>query len=318
MTNKQHTILVSGSIAFDRIMDFPGLFKDHILPSKIHNLNVSFLVEKFSENYGGTAGNISYNLALLGSRPAVIGAVGNDFSRYKKWLVENTVITRFVRVVRNQVTATAHMITDQDDNQISGYFPGAGTYETPTPPQSVLAKVSFGCVSPGGLKDMKKYPKIFQNKKIPYAYDPGQQLTTLTKADLLTGSRGAEIFISNDYELALFLKRTELSEEQLLTRVKILVTTFGPKGSVIKTVNKRIKISPAKPKNTSDPTGAGDAYRAGFIHGYVNNYSLEKCGRLGSIVSVYTVETYGTQTHSFTKRELQQRYKRNYKGNISL
>ncbi|MFC1687947.1 carbohydrate kinase family protein [Patescibacteria group bacterium] len=318
MAKRKNIILISGSLAFDRIMDFPGRFRDHIIPYKIRNLNVSFLVEKYYENFGGTAGNIAYNLALLGSRPVILSSVGKDFLKYRFWLTKHKVVTKYVNIVENEATSAAHMITDQDDNQISGYFPGAGTYETPIPPQSVLANASFGCVSPGGVKDMKKYPKIFKNKKITYAYDPGQQLTTLTKNELLMGSRGSEIFISNDYELTLFLKRTGITERHLLNNVKVVVTTLGPKGSIIKTGNEKIKISPAKPKNTSDPTGAGDAYRAGFIYGYVNGYSLEQCGKLGAVVSVYTVEKYGTQTHSFSKKELQLRYKSNFKRSISL
>ncbi len=311
-------ILLSGSLAIDRIMDFPGFFKDCILPDKIHALNVSFLVKTFSENFGGTAGNIAYNLALLRAKPVVLGSVGKDFLAYRLWLERHKVVTRYVNVIGNQPTASAYMITDQNDNQISSFFPGAGGHSTQTPPRAVLKAASFGCVSPTGIGDMRNFPKVFKRHNIRYAYDPGQQLTSLNKADLVLGSRGAEILFSNDYEFNLFLKKSGLVEKELLRQVKIVVTTLGPKGSVIQTANKRVRIPPAKPHNTSDPTGAGDAFRAGFVHGYVKGLTLEECGRLGSVVSVYTVEKYGTQTHKFTPRELESRYRKNYRQRIRV
>ncbi|MFH1235384.1 MAG: carbohydrate kinase family protein [Parcubacteria group bacterium] len=312
------TILVSGSLAFDRIMDFPGRFSDHILPRKIHQLSVSFLVEKYSENFGGTAGNISYNLALLGNRPIVLGSAGKDFSPYRQWLTRRSVETRYVNLVKNTTTAVAHMITDKDNNQISGFHVGAGKTFAGVPPRSLLMKVAFACVSPAGHEDLARFPKIYKRAKIPYAFDPGQQITTLPKKDLVNGVTGAEIFFSNDYELALFLRKTGMTEPGLLKRTKVVITTIGPKGSIVKTGSKRIRIPPAKPKNTSDPTGAGDAYRAGFISGYVHGLPLDQCGRLGAVVSVYTVETYGTQTHRFTRNEVVSRYFENFRQKISL
>ncbi|HCJ52495.1 MAG: hypothetical protein A2898_02730 [Candidatus Kerfeldbacteria bacterium RIFCSPLOWO2_01_FULL_48_11] len=309
-------ILVSGSLAFDRIMDFPERFSDHILPRKIHQLSVSFLVEKYSENFGGTAGNISYNLALLGNQPVVLGSVGKDFTPYRQWLIRHSVETRYVNLVRNTTTAVAHMITDKDNNQISGFHVGAGKTFAGVPPRSLLMKAAFACVSPAGHEDLARFPKIYKRAKVSYAFDPGQQTTTLPKSDLINGVTGAEIFFSNDYELALFLSKTGMTERQILKRAKVVVTTLGPKGSMVQTASKRIRIPPAKPQNTSDPTGAGDAYRAGFISGYVRGLPLERCGRLGAVVSVYTVEKYGTQTHRFTEKDVMARYFKNFHHKI--
>jgi len=309
-------ILVSGSLAYDRIMDFDGRFKDHILPDKIHVLNVSFYVEKFRQSYGGTSGNIAYNLALLGERPIVLTAYGNDFRDYKKWFKKNKVNCGYAKKLNNVLTSSAYIITDQSDNQITGYFAGAMKYSNGLIPRKILGPKSIAIIAPGNIADMKKYPVTYQKSKTPYIYDPGQQIPVLSKRDLITGITGAKAFISNDYELTLVLKKTGLTKKRLLGRVEMVVTTKGEKGSVIITERKKYNIPPAKPKNASDPTGAGDAYRAGFIKGLVEDYPLSKIGRLASVVSLYTVELYGTQTHEFTWSELQKRYYQNYRERL--
>jgi adenosine kinase len=309
-------ILVSGSLAYDRIMDFDGRFKDHILPHKIHVLNVSFYVEKFRQSFGGTAGNIAYNLALLGEKPIIISTYGSDFSEYKKWCKRHRMDISQAKKIKNVLTASAYIITDQSDNQITGFFAGAMLKSNGPVPKKLLGKSSLAVIPPGNLTDMKKYPTQYKKTKTSYIYDPGQQITVLSKKDLLSGLTGAKVFISNDYELALVLKKTGLALNRLLKRVELVVTTKGEKGSVIWTRNKKCRIPPAKPKNTSDPTGAGDAYRAGFIKGLVAGYPLPKAGRLGAVVSVYTVEKYGTQTHRFTWKELQRRYYQNFKERL--
>lgn len=312
MAKNNVTTAVSGSIAYDRIMDFPGVFEDHIIPGKIHNLNVSFLVNRYSENFGGTAGNISYNLALLGQHPVILGSAGKDFSPYRLWLFRHGVNTRYVHIVRNRTTAVAHMITDRNDNQISGFHVGAGAVFGGVPPLSVVRKITFACVSPAGHRDLSEYPRVWRRNRVPYAFDPGQQISTLPPRDLINGAKYAKIFFSNDYELALFLKRTKLSAKRFFEFVPVVVTTRGPKGSSITTNRKKIHIPPAKARSALDPTGAGDAYRAGFLFGFVRGLPLDQCGRLGAVVSVYTVETYGTQTHVFTLREVVSRYQRNF------
>ncbi len=309
-------ILLSGSIAYDRIMNFDGRFKDHILPDKIHVLNVSFYVEKFRIGYGGTCATIAYNLALLGERPIVLAATGHDFAKYRKWLTGHSIRTTHIKQLKQVATSSCYIITDKSDNQITGFFAGAMQYSNGPVPKKFFGRRSIACVSPGNIDDMKKYPLQYKKTKTPYIYDPGQQIPILSKKDLLQGITGAEVFISNDYELALILKKVGLTLPALLKKAAIVVTTKGEKGSIIRQGKRIYRIPPAKPKNTSDPTGAGDAYRAGLIKGLINKYPLPKVGRLAGLVSVYTVEKYGTQTHTFTWTSLRKRYYRNFRKKL--
>ncbi|MBU0598270.1 carbohydrate kinase family protein [Patescibacteria group bacterium] len=309
-------ILVSGSLAYDRIMNFDGCFKEHILPDKIHVLNVSFNVEKFRQSYGGTAGNIAYSLTLLGENPIVLSAYGNDFDGYKAWCMKNNINIKFCRSVANVATGSVYIITDKDDNQIAGFFVGAMKNTSLTPPAKFFGKSTIGIVSPGNVVDMRKYPQLYKKTKTPYIFDPGQQLPALSQRDLISGIQGSMALITNDYELVYILNKMRLSMKDLLSMSDMVVNTKGDKGSAIITKDKKFIIPPAKPKNTSDPTGAGDAYRAGFIKGLINGYPLPKVGRLAAVVSVYTVEEYGTQTHKFTWAELQKRYYQNFREKL--
>ncbi|MFA6322090.1 MAG: carbohydrate kinase family protein [Candidatus Buchananbacteria bacterium] len=305
-------VLVTGSIAYDRIMDFPGKFSDHILPEKIHQINLSFLVNDLKESFGGTGGNIAYNLSLLGLKPSLLANVGaKDFILYEQWLKKNKIDISGVNILPGQHTASAYIITDQADNQIAGFYPGAMTQKLKA--NLLGRRADIAIVSPQSPADMVKFPKLFKQKKIPYIFDPGQQMTSLTPEQLKQAITGSKVLVGNDYEISVIAKRIGWSLEKILKQTEILVITKGEKGSEIRTGNKTVKISPAKPKNTSDPTGAGDAYRAGLIYGLLNNWSLEKTGRLAGLVSVYTVELYGTQTHKFTWPQLAKRYQQNFK-----
>lgn len=309
-------ILVSGSLAYDRIMNFDGRFKDHILPDKIHMLNVSFYVKTFRQSYGGTSGNIAYNLALLGEKPYTLGTYGYDFGDYKKWCRRNGINTVNSKQIKLEPTASVYIITDKSDNQIAGFFAGAMQSNNGNIPLRLLKQADMAIVAPGNPEDMKKYPVTFKKAKVSYFFDPGQQIPTLSKKDLISGITGAKAFISNDYELALVQKKTGMKLQNMLKKVEMIITTKGEKGSEVATKNKTYKIPPAKPVNTSDPTGAGDAYRAGFIKGLLAGYDIPKAGRLAAVVSVYTVEKYGTQTHSFTWQDIKKRYFRNFKEKI--
>ena len=309
-------VFVSGSLAYDRIMNFDGRFSDHILPDKIHMLNVSFYVKTFRQGYGGTAGNISYNLSLLNESPFVIAAYGNDFAEYKKWLQKRHINVKHSKYCKNVPTASAYIITDKGDNQITGFFPGAMQYPCISMPQSTIKKASIAIVSPGNVTNMKRLPLAYKKAKLSYIFDPGQQITILTKKDLISGFTGARALISNDYELSLIQKKTGYTLDKIKSVADLVITTRGEKGSVIHNKKNRYVIPPAKPKNASDPTGAGDAYRAGFIKGLLSGYSLPKIGRLAAVVSVYTVEKYGTQTHRFTWSDIQRRYYTNFKSRL--
>lgn len=308
-------ILISGSIAYDSVMDFPDYFKNHILPDKIHNLSVSFQVNGLKINYGGTAGNIAYNLKLLGESPLIIATAGHDFDKYKTWLIKNRINYSGIRIINKELTALAHIITDKADNQITAFYPGSMKYSGGKIKKSWLQD-SLAIVAPGYMSDMIEYPKQYRKNNILYIFDPGQQIPVLSKQALRDGIKHAKAFISNDYELSMVSKKTSWSEKKILDKTGMLITTLGAKGSIIKTKDKKYIIPSAKPKNTSDPTGAGDAYRAGFIKGLVENWPLDKVGRLASIVSVYTVETYGTQNHTFSWNDIKKRYKKNFKENL--
>ncbi len=304
-------ILVSGSLAFDKIMDFPGRFAEHILPDKIHTLSVSFEINNLQENFGGTAGNIAYNLSMLGERPTILSSVGNDFEAYRSWLTERNVDLSYVKVVNEERTAFVNIITDQADNQIAAFYPGAMKHSCEAEPEA-QAEQTLAIIAPGSAPDMVRLAKYYQEQNIPFIFDPGQQIPVLSADDLRVSSKGAKMLVSNDYELSLIMKKTGWSEEKILENAEILVTTLGEKGSQIKTKDAGYSIPPAKPKNTSDPTGAGDAYRAGFIKGLIAGWPLEIAGRFASVVAVYTVEQYGTQTHQFNFTEAAERYRENF------
>ncbi|MDD5039722.1 MAG: carbohydrate kinase family protein [Patescibacteria group bacterium] len=309
-------VLVSGSLAYDRIMDFPGRFRDHILPDKIHSLSVSFTVRTFRQGFGGTAGNIAYNLALLGVTPFIASAYGSDFGEYKRWCRKNGMRLDCSTGCLDIPTTSAYVITDQDDNQITGFFPGAMVRQCRKISRAALHGMSMAIVSPGNNRDMRVLPRELKKASVPYIYDPGQQLTSLRAADIIQGIQGSRALVSNDYELSLIQKKTHWNMQQLLKATEVVITTYGKKGSVITTATRACRIQAARPKNTSDPTGAGDAYRAGLIAGFLRGYPLPVIGRLASVVSVYTVEKYGTQTHSFTWKDVCRRYYVNFRERL--
>lgn len=305
-------ILVSGSIVFDRIMNFPGRFADHILPDKIHEINLCFQIDTVKDSFGGTAGNIAYNLKMLGLEPVVLAAAGNDFGSYQEWLAKNNIDTASIRVLPRELTARDYILTDDGDNQITAFHPGAMGYQCGVKDFSPEEKF-LAIVSPGNLKDMAEYPAIYKKLGIDYIFDPGQSIPLLTPEDLLAAINGAKIFISNDYELEMTLKKTRLIFSELKEKAAVVITTMGEKGSRVATRDEEIMVPAGQPINAIDPTGAGDGYRAGLIKGLVEGYDLRNCARLGSIVALYTVEKYGTQTHEFNWDGVMRRFKENYR-----
>ncbi|MFH0818682.1 MAG: carbohydrate kinase family protein [Patescibacteria group bacterium] len=288
-------------------MNFPGYFKDNILPDKIHNLNVSFNIDKLEERYGGTAGNIAYNLSLLSLKSIIIGSVGKDFDKYKKYLEEKNIDVSGIKIAENDFTAAAYIITDKANNQITGFHMGAMAIDT----DYEIKDGDLLIISPGNIHDMLRYQDQAQKINMPYIFDPGQTLPFFQPEELKALVRGAKVLITNDYELDLVIKKTGYTKEQILEIVEILVTTKGENGSTIQKKNVTINIPCAKTEHVLDPTGAGDAYRAGFIYGLLNNQELEICGQLGAVSAVYAVEKYGTQEHEYNMAELNERYKKN-------
>lgn len=311
-------IIVAGSLSFDFVMNFPGKFGDHIMPDKIHVLDLSFLTEKLSKNFGGTAANIAYNLALFGERPAIFAPAGKDFSPYKRFLKKSGVETRYIKIYKNDFTSNYFAIVDQSDSQLGGFYSGAMTKTTSLSLKNIKKSIDFMIISPTDPKAMFKFALECQELKIPYLFDPGMQLPRLKKTQLLKGINGARILIGNDYEISLIEKKLGRGKKVLLKKEMILITTLAEKGSIIETRNRKVKILPAKPLNTSDPVGAGDAYRAGFMVGFLRDFDLKTCGQMGSVCAAYTVEKYGTTTHRFTKKQFCDRYKHNFNIKLKL
>lgn len=303
-------ILVSGSVAFDRIMDYHGLFADSLVADKIHSINLSFTVEKLSVEFGGTAGNIAYNLALLGESPEVIATAGADFNSYRSHLLLSGVDPKTIKVLEGELTASAVVFTDTADNQISAFHPGAGKFPYDTSVETDGRALAI--IAPGNIEDMTALPEYYRRKRMRYCYDPGQQISALTAEQLKDGISGAHTVFASDYEFGLIAQKTGWTVESILEKVTNLVVTYGSKGSQVFTKEGQYKVEAAPVKNAEDPTGAGDAYRAGFLKGMILALPLESCAKLGGLVAAYAVETYGTQTHRFTLAEIAERYKKSY------
>ena len=303
-------VLISGSLAYDRIMDFPGHFRDHFLAHKLHTINVSFAVDGVEENFGGTAGNIAYNLALLEHDPRIIATAGSDFVAYRKYLKKHGIETDTIRRDSSKLTSSAYIITDKADNQIAAFSMGAGgnAYEPlPETEGCTCAIIGAGCVH-----DMRSLPAHYRGHNVPYFYDPGQQIPVLSAENLRQGIEGAAGLFANDYELDLIIQKTEWSEKELCARTPLVVATLGESGSRIMTKDATERVKAVHVTNVIDPTGAGDAYRAGFITGYLMGETPRVCAQIGSAAAAYAVEQYGTQNHRFTLSELAERYTAGY------
>jgi adenosine kinase len=311
------SIYVSGSVAYDRIMDFPGRFSDHILPDKIHILNVCFMIDGLRENFGGTAGNIAFTLSLLGERPFVIATAGRDFDSYRTWLKGNGIPDHHIEIVDEELTAGAYITTDRSDNQITAFNPGAMGRQTSFDPGGIDARDAMAIVAPGNLDDMHSLALKYRDRGIPCIFDPGQSLPAWEPDRLREAIDGSQILISNDYELEMIREKTGMSSEELMALTGRLITTRGEEGSEVKCLEgdavKIIHVPPVSPLEVCDPTGAGDAYRAGLIKGLrLPGKDLLHAARMGSVSAAYAVEVYGTQTFSFTLEEFNRRFRETF------
>ena len=300
-------IIVSGSLAYDRIMDFPGYFSEHILPEKIHMLNVSFQVREIREKFGGTAGNIAYALSFLGEHPIISSTIGHDYHRYFEWFAKNGIDTCNIRIIDNEFTASAYITTDKADNQITGFHPGAMKYPASLDFNKLNPKETIVIVSPGNLDNMLNYPRLCKAGGFDYIFDPGQALPMLEAGNLTQAIEGCRILIANDYELELITSKTGLKKEALLKLANTIIVTQGELGSVVFTQDEEIKIPAVKPKKAVDPTGAGDAYRGGLLSGLVQGKGIKECAKMGSVCASFCVECYGTQDYRFSKEEFNER-----------
>src|SRR5579864_4790677 len=305
-------VVCTGSIAYDYILTFKGRFKDHILPDKTHILNLSFLVDDLQKRRGGVAGNYAHNLALLGYPAAVLATAGTDASEYRDWLVARGIDCRGLRLLDGEISATGFTTTDLDDNQLTGYYGGAmwraGMLGLDDAPPDVEA-VIIGPNDPGA---MKRLVNECRERGVRFVFDPAHQLPMMSADDVTDSTRGAWIVIGNDYELELIQQRTTHDETGLLELAEMVVTTLGRQGSRIAMRDRTVAIPAAPPRRESDPTGAGDAYRAGLVAGLLRGLEVEMAGRVASLAATYAVEQVGTIEHAYTPSEFSRRYEESF------
>lgn len=306
-------IVVTGSIAYDYIMVFPGKFRDHILPEKMHILSVSFLVDSLKRLRGGTAANIAYNLALLGERPTLLGAVGEDFGEYRQWLDGHGVDTSTVKTISGEFTSSCFINTDLQDNQITAFYPGAMAHAAKLSLRELdLTDRDLVVIAPNAPEAMAKYVRQCLDLGIPYLYDPSMQAPRLSPEDLDQGFRGAKILTGNDYEFGMMAEKLGITESNLRHRVPITVMTRGEAGCLITADGQEYEIPTAKPSKVVDPTGAGDAFRAGLIVGHRHGLSWPTTGRLAALTATYAIEHSGTQEHAYSLTDFLARYRENF------
>ncbi len=305
------TVLITGSMAYDTIMVFHDYFKNHILPDQVHILNVSFLVPELRREFGGCAGNIAYNLKLLGVEPLPMATVGQDFAPYRERLARLGIDQRYLKEIDGAYTAQAYITTDLADNQITAFHPGAMNYAHLNPiPHD--ADIRIGIVAPDGREGMICHAEQFHRAGIPFIFDPGQGTPMFDDQELLRFIELSSWIVVNDYEAKLIEEKTRLTPQLISENVDAMVVTKGAEGSLVYIDGQPIKIPPAKPTKVVDPTGCGDAYRAGVIFGLLEGYDWETIGAIASLMGAIKVESAGTQNHSFTMEEFRQRFWDNF------
>ncbi|MDE2589631.1 MAG: carbohydrate kinase family protein [Patescibacteria group bacterium] len=310
-------LVITGTIAYDYIMDFPGKFAEHILPQQLHNINLSFIVNKFDKRRGGTAGNVSYTLGLLRTPNILFSSAGKDFIEYKKAFKKlKSVDISHVKIDLRNYTATGFAMTDKTDNQIWGYFYGAAESIAKLSLEGVVESEDLVLIGPSGAAGSMHIVKQCIKNRVPFMFDPGFILTQIDNEDLSFGVSYAHYVIGNDYEMNMLKERVKDWEN--ISQEKIIITTLGEKGAEIRVGKKVYSIASVPPKNIIDPTGAGDAWRAGFLAGLNRNFDLQTCGQMGSVAASFAIEEYGTQEHRFSPQKFIQRYRQAFGSVIQL
>ncbi len=304
------SIYLSGSVAYDRIMNFPGRFTDSILPDQIHNLNVSFFIDRLDEKLGGNAGNIAYSLYLLGLPSIVVATVGKDFDKYHEVFADRGLSLEGISRLDTELTASAYITTDQTNNQITAFHAAAmmtpSTYTFP----NLNPEKDLALIGPSNLTDMRAHPKLYKEKGVRYIYDPAQQLPVHTADDLRISIQGAFLLIGNDYEIQLIMNMTGMTRAELLgLTTHGIISTMGEKGSLVIDKNgAETHVAAVSVKEVKDPTGAGDAYRSGLLYGLSKGKGLAASAKIGATCSAYCIEHAGTQGHSYTHEEFVRRH----------
>jgi len=302
-------IAVTGSIAYDYLMSFPGKFSEHLIPEKLDSISISFLVDSLKKRRGGTAANIAYSLALLGESPLLVGVAGLDFPDYGDALRNAGVDLSGVKIITGEYTPSFFASTDEKGNQIAFFAQGAMRAASEvTLKEMDLGSGTIIVISPNDPRAMEMYVDECKDLGLKYVFDPGQQIVRLEKDALINGADGAKILILNDYELSMFLKKTGLDRKELANLAEALIVTLGSKGAEIMVNDEIIEIPPAPEKQIVDPTGVGDAFRAGLLTGLSYHFSWKTAGCMGSLAAVYVLEEDGPQNHSYTKEEFVKRF----------
>jgi len=309
--------LICGSIAYDTIMLFNDKFKHHILPEKVHILNVSFMVPDMRREFGGCGGNIAYNLKLLGGEPLLMGTVGADFTPYADWMDKCGISRDYVKVLGDSYTAQAFITTDMDDNQITAFHPGA-MMQAHENKVADAKDIKIGIVSPDGRDGMIQHAEQFVAAEIPFIFDPGQGMPMFDGDDLKRFIDQASYVVVNDYEWQLMQERTQYSPQDVAEKVSALIVTQGGEGSTIYTKDQTYHVPCAKAEKLADPTGCGDAYRAGLLYGLMNGLDWEVTGRIASLLGALKIEQAGTQNHQFTIDEFKQRYQQSFGSELLI
>jgi len=310
-------LLVTGSIAYDYLMSFPGKFTEHFLPEHFSRVSLSFLVDTMDKRRGGCAPNIAYTLALLGERPVLMATAGQDFQEYRQWLDAAGVDTSLVQQVPGKFTASFFCSTDEANNQIASFYAGAMTHAAELSFRTA-GHVDWAIISPNDPAAMTQYADECRALGIKYIFDPGQQCARMSGDELTDGISGANIVICNDYELELIRQKTGLGEDEILARAELLIVTKGEHGStVIDRQARHIDVPAVEPTRIADPTGVGDAYRGGFMKGLACGAPHETCARLGSVAATYTLEHLGGSNHAYSWPEFKARYEKHF-GSLEL
>ena len=313
-------ILLTGSVAYDYLMTFPGLFKEQILPERLEKISLSFLVDSMSRQRGGVAPNIAYTMALLGENPRVMATVGEDFADYRAWLNKAGVDTSLMEVIPGLFTASFFATTDQANAQIATFYPGAMGVAAKQSLIGIHPQPDLVIVSPNSPEAMTKFAEECRQLRIPYLYDPSQQILRLEGKELARGMEGAKFLFLNDYEFGLVSKKTGWDLKQVLQHLEILVMTQGKEGARIYYGDEEIYIPIVPELQVKDPTGVGDAFRGGFLAGYAHGWDWALCGQIGSLAAVYCLEQKGPQCHAYTRPEFVKRFREHYddKGKLNV
>lgn len=306
-------IIITGSVAIDYLMRFPGYFRDHILPDKLENISLSFLVESMAMRRGGVAPNIAYTLALLGGRPRLMATVGEDFSEYRAWLESQGVDTRLVKVIPGVFTASYFANTDRGNAQIASFYPGAMAYAAELSFNSLASqRPDLALISPNDPGAMIQYVNECTALGIPYFYDPSQQIVRLDEAALRRGVEGARALFVNDYEFCLIQKVTGMTPADILAHTAFFVVTRGEDGIIIYTAERELEVPVFPAEHIVDPTGVGDAFRGGFLAGYSRGWNLKLCAEMGALAATYCLENQGPQAHHYTPEAFTERFRQQF------